>query len=82
MEPNYIDELVEKFIGAMINAKMWQTIATDCCTEGIPAPMIDKVRKQHQQALEPAWNEYKKQRLLGNDPELALRIALPMLRGF
>jgi hypothetical protein len=81
MEPNYIDELVEKFFGAMINAKMWQTIAMDH-TENIPGPILDNVRKRHQQALEPLWNEYKKQRLLGNDPQAVLRIVLPKLRGF
>jgi hypothetical protein len=79
MEYDYVDDLVEKYIGAILTARMWQTLASQYCAGGIPSPTIEAAHKRHQQNLEPLWSEYKKQRKLGNSPEVALQILLPKL---
>jgi hypothetical protein len=81
MDYNYVDELVERYIGTIITAKMWQTIAAQYCSGGIPSPTLDSAHKRHQQALEPLLTEYKKERRLGNNPEQALQTLLAKLRS-
>ncbi len=80
MEHSYVDDLVEKFIGALITARMWQTLATQYCPAGIPSPTIEAARKQHQQHLDPLWIEYKKERQQGNGPEVSLQMLLSKIR--
>jgi hypothetical protein len=80
MEYSHVDDLVEKYIGALISARMWQTIASQYCPAGIAGPTLESARKQHQQALEPLWIEYKKERQRGNSPEASLQMLLSKLR--
>jgi len=78
---SYVDELVESYIGALINAKMWQTVASQYAHGNIPGPTLDSAQKLHQQALEPLWNAYKQERQIGNSPEQALQILLAKVRN-
>jgi hypothetical protein len=73
MEHEYVDELFEKYIDALVRAKTWQTVAAQYSRGDIPGPTLDSARKPHLQALEPLLSEYKKARRLGSAPEQALQ---------
>jgi hypothetical protein len=78
---NYVDDIVEKYIGALITARMWQTLANQYCPAAIPAPTIEAAHNQHRQQLDPLWIEYMKERQQVSDPEVAVQTLLSKLRG-
>jgi hypothetical protein len=80
MQDEIIDELVERYIGALIAKNTWQTVAAKTSKGGIPGPTLDIAEQQHRQALEPLWNEYKRLRQLGNAPQQAVQALLVKTR--
>lgn len=75
MESELADDLVELLIASRIQAGTWQTVALGYAPDQIPVHILEAARKQYELALQPAWNEYKKQRQSGNSPEAAWRLA-------
>lgn len=80
MEHEYVDELFEKYIDALVRAKTWQTVASQYCRGDIPGQTLSNARKPHQQALDSYLSEYKRARRLGTAPEQALQILRVKMR--